>query len=60
MKINFDFELDQKVKVEKTGLTGIVSMCAIEGNPEYPDVIYYVKGIEFSDWYAGRLLKEAE
>jgi hypothetical protein len=56
----FDFYLEQKVKVAAINFTGIVTMCAIQGDPEDPDTVYYVQGAENSAWYAERLLTEVE
>jgi hypothetical protein len=53
----FNFSLDQKVFVETIGFTGIVVMCAIQGEGEK---IYYIQGITNSGWYPERLVKEAE
>jgi hypothetical protein len=54
--VNFKFDLDQKVKVEKLGTTGIIAMCALEkGGP-----IYLIKTGTNSDWYTESLLEDAE
>jgi hypothetical protein len=58
--VGFQFNLDEKVIVEKTGFFGVVTMCAIQGDPAQPENVYYVLGATGSDWYAERLLKEAE
>jgi hypothetical protein len=54
--VTFKFEIDQKVKVTKLGITGIVSMCSINdaGNT------YYVDTENGSSWYPERLLTDAE
>ncbi|MCL2138690.1 MAG: hypothetical protein FWH41_04070 [Treponema sp.] len=58
--VEFRFNLDDKVIAKTAGFSGIVSMCAIQGDPETPEIVYYVKGATGSDWYAERLLQEAE
>jgi hypothetical protein len=58
--VNFRFNLDDKVTVEKTNFSGVVTMCAIQGDPEKPETVYYVAGANGRDWYPERLLKEAE
>jgi hypothetical protein len=55
--VEFKFSIDQKVCVEKNGFTGIVTMCAIQGNPE--EITYYIQGDGNSGWYPERLIKEA-
>ena len=59
MKVDFKFNLDEKVTVEKTGFSGVITMCAIQGDPEMPETVYYVSGATGDGWYAERLLKEA-
>jgi len=58
--VGFRFNLDEKVTVEKTGFTGVITMCAIQGDPDKPENTYFVLGANGSDWYPERLLKEAE
>jgi hypothetical protein len=58
--VNFKFTLDQKVTVEKTGFSGLISLCAIQGDPEKPENVYFVSGATGDGWYAERLLQEAE
>ena len=58
--VSFRFNLDEKVTVVKTNLTGIVTLCAIQGDPEHPENTYYVSGATGEGWYAERLLKEAD
>ena len=58
--VSFKFNLDEKVTNMKTGFSGIVTLCAIQGNPESPEIVYYVNGTQNTDWVAERLLKEAE
>jgi hypothetical protein len=53
--VYFKFELDQKVCVETIGFTGIVTMCAIQGEGEK---IYCIQGAASSGWYPERLIKE--
>jgi len=60
LNICFQFNLDDKVTNIKTGFSGLISMCAIQGSPENPEVVYYVNGAEHSDWCAERLLKEVK
>jgi len=60
MTINFKFNLDDKVTVIKTGFTGIITFCAISGDPGTPEKTYFIDGADNSAWYAERLLKEAE
>jgi hypothetical protein len=54
--VKFRFDIDQRVKVIKLGITGIVTMCAIgdAGNS------YYIKTAHGGEWYAERLLGNAE
>ena len=54
--VNFKFDIDQKVKVEKLDVTGIVTMCAVND----AGTTYYVSSKEGGDWYAERLLTDAE
>jgi len=58
--VGFKFNLDEKVVVEKTGFSGVITMCAIQGDPEQPENVYYILGNTAEGWYAERLLKEAE
>jgi hypothetical protein len=58
--VGFQFNLDEKVTVEKIGFSGIITMCAIRGNVNEPEKIYFVQGISGEGWYAERSLKEAE
>ena len=60
LTIDFIFKLEQKVVVEKTGFSGVVTMCAIQGDSCNPEKIYYVLGATGDGWYSERLLKEAE
>jgi hypothetical protein len=55
LSVCFEFSLDEKVCIETIGFTGIVTMCAIEGEGEK---VYYVQGIGASGWYSERLIKE--
>jgi hypothetical protein len=58
--VGFRFNLDEKVTVEKTGFSGVITMCAIQGEVSQPEKVYYVQGTGCAAWYAERLLKEAE
>jgi len=58
--VGFQFNLDEKVTVEKTGFTGVITTCAIQGNVTEPEKTYYIQGTGGEGWYAERLLKEAE
>jgi len=58
--VGFQFNIDEKVTVKKTGFTGVITMCAIQGDVEHPEKVYYVQGTGGEAWYAERLLKEAE
>jgi len=60
MDIKFLFRLDQKVKVERIGFSGVVTMCAIQGDPKNPEIVYYISGATAKDWYAERLLTSVE
>jgi hypothetical protein len=51
----FYFSLDQKVSIETIGFTGLVTMCAIQGEGEK---IYYIQGAASSGWYPEKLIKE--
>jgi hypothetical protein len=57
MKIDFQFDVDDLVVVKGLGITGIVSMCAIDG-PAH-EKTYYIKSGTSSDWYAERLCRPA-
>jgi hypothetical protein len=58
--VSFRFNLDEKVLVEKTGFSGVVTMCAIQGNVDEPEKVYFIQGASGDGWYSERLLKEAE
>lgn len=58
--VGFRFNLDEKVIVEKNGFTGVITMCAIQGDSEKPESVYFVQGAASSGWYTEKLLKEAE
>jgi len=58
--VSFKFNLDEKVVNMKTGFKGIVTLCAIQGDPASPEIIYYVSGAENGEWHAERLLKDGE
>ena len=58
--VEFKFNIDDKVKVTKTGFTGIITSCAITRDPAMPEKSYFVDGAENSGWYAERLLEEAD
>ena len=58
--VGFQFNLDEKVTVEKTGFSGVITMCAIQGEVEHPEKVYYVQGTGGASWYPERLLKEAD
>jgi hypothetical protein len=59
MTVQFKFEIDQKVKAEKLGVTGVVTMCAVNSGS---GLAYYVStGTERgSDWFNEGLLADAE
>jgi hypothetical protein len=56
MTATFKFKIDQKVKIEKLGIEGFITMCAVDdcGN------CYYVKSANSSDWYYEKHLIDAE
>lgn len=56
VEVEFDFKLDDMVIAEKTGFQGVIKMCAIQGDPEHPEIVYYISGANTSDWYPERLL----
>jgi hypothetical protein len=58
--VSFRFNLDEKVHAEKNDFSGIVTMCAIQGNPDNPENIYYLEGMNTGGWYPERLLKEVK
>ena len=58
--VDFKFNIDEKVIVEKTGFSGIITMCAIQGDVNESEKVYYIQGATGDGWYAERLLKEAE
>jgi hypothetical protein len=51
----FNYSLDQKVCIETIGFTGIVTVCATQGEGEK---VYYIQGAASSGWYPERLVKE--
>jgi hypothetical protein len=54
--VKFKFDLDQKIKVEKLGITGVIAMCAFDkGGP-----VYLIKTGKESDWYNESLLEDDE
>jgi hypothetical protein len=54
--VTFKFEIDQKVKVTKIGITGVITMCGYDnGGP-----MYVIKNGKESEWYSERLLEDAE
>jgi hypothetical protein len=50
--VTFKFDMDQKVRMEKLGIVGVVSMCALSdgGNT------YYLLTADGSSWIEERLL----
>jgi hypothetical protein len=56
MTITFSFKIDQKVKVERLGIEGFITVCAVDdcGN------CYYVKTANGGDWYYEKYLIDAE
>ena len=55
--VDFKFDIDQKVKVTKLGIAGIVSMCAISEDHQQ---IFFVKTANGEGWYSHRLLELTE
>ena len=54
LSVNFQFDIDEKVKVTALGIVGIVSMCAInEDNAQS----YFVKTEKDSGWFPVRRLE---
>ena len=58
--VSFKFNLDEKVTNIKTGFSGVVTLCAIQGDPSSPEIVYFVNGAGNSEWHAERLLKDGE
>jgi hypothetical protein len=58
--VGFKFNLDEKVTAENINFSGVITLCAIQGDPANPEIVYFVQGAEASHWLAERLLKEAE
>jgi hypothetical protein len=56
MTIDFKFEIDRKVKVEKLGITGIVSLCGYDDD----GVKYYIDSPSRGGWFKETLLTDAE
>jgi hypothetical protein len=56
MTVNFKFSPDEKIKVEKLGIDGIVSICAVDSRGN----IYYVRTATNSDWWEENLLSKTE
>jgi hypothetical protein len=59
-EVTFKFNIGDYVKVDKINFSGIVTMCAIDGDPGNPDKKYFVSGEKHSDWFTERLIKEVE
>ena len=59
-EVVFKFSLDQKVTADKFDFTGVITTCAIEGNPESPEIVYFVKAADKVSWFAERHLKGAD
>jgi hypothetical protein len=60
MEVIFKFSIGDFVKVDKTNFSGIVTMCALDGDPGNPDKKYYVAGTDRSEWYTERLIEEVK
>ena len=58
--VNFKFNIDDAVLARKNNFSGIVTMCAIQGHPNFPENVYYIEGEKSSGWYAERLLEEVK
>jgi hypothetical protein len=56
MTVNFKFEIDRKVKIEKLGITGIVSLCGYDDG----GVKYYLETPSGGGWFKEALLTEEE
>ena len=50
--VGFRFNIDEKVTVEKTGFSGVITICAIQGDVNEPEKVYYVQGATGEGWYA--------
>jgi hypothetical protein len=55
MTVNFKFEVDQKVKVEPLGITGIISLCGFDDG----GVKYYIDTATGGDWFKEKFLTDA-
>jgi hypothetical protein len=54
--VEFKFDIDQKVKVEKLDMTGVITMCAFDkGGP-----VYLIQNGKDAGWYTESLLVDAE
>jgi hypothetical protein len=52
--------MDDLVSVKKNDFSGIVTMCAIRGDPKNPEIEYFIQGKEKSGWYPERLIEKQE
>jgi hypothetical protein len=58
--VSFRFNLDEKVTAMNTDFTGVIMLCAIQGDPAHPEIVYYINGAGKNEWVAEKLLKGAE
>jgi hypothetical protein len=58
--VSFKYDLGQFVTVIRTGLTGIITMCGIGGDPDAPNISYFINGVGASDWYLEKFIKEVD
>jgi hypothetical protein len=56
--VGFRFNLEEKVKDETNGFSGVVTLCAIKGTANEPEKVYLVEGGGDARWVAENNLKE--
>jgi hypothetical protein len=54
--VTFKFDIDQKVRVEKLGITGIITTCAVDDG----GITYHIRNEKDGYWFPERLLTDAE
>ena len=57
MKVDFNFDIDDKVKIKPLGVAGVVSTCSVN---EDHGQSFYVKTANGGDWYPSRQLVKIE
>jgi hypothetical protein len=55
MTIDFKFNVDEKVTIIPTGVTGMIGSCAVDNAEGHKS--YYVKTAQMSDWWDEKFLE---